>query len=177
MFGFPITDPQYVRRSLATSADTPAQPLPLLDLTQSDRAPSPILRCVAAIGTKPLSDTDITTIRVLVERMSTFAAYRSCIPGDLAAVEAQEDAQKEAWNELMAPYLHKQQRSQTRPPLTGTDPMGTCGPPQHANGHARAPGHFNLCRSAVHATKDPPDEGSHPEGVRNHSNCVLHIQQ
>eukprot|EP00892_Ulva_mutabilis_P009469 jgi/Ulvmu1/6895/UM031_0101.1 len=78
------------------------------DHTKPGRVSSPILRCVAAIGTQPLSDTDLTTIRVLVERMATFAAYRSCIPGDLEAIEAQENAQKAAWDELMAPYFQPQ---------------------------------------------------------------------
>lgn len=70
----------------------------------SKRVSSPILRCVAAIGAQPLSDADLSTIRVLVERMAIFASYRGCIPGGLATVEASERAQKVAWDELLNEY-------------------------------------------------------------------------
>lgn len=87
-------------RATVPGADAASQ-LPPATI-QSDRDVSPILRCVAAIGSQPLSDADLSVIRVLVERMAIFASYQGCIPGGLAAVEATEDAQKMAWDELMS---------------------------------------------------------------------------
>lgn len=89
-------------RTTVPGADATSHELPTS--IPSDRLFSPILRCVAAIGSQPLCDADLCTIRVLVERMAIFASYQGCIPGGLAQIEARETAQKLAWDDLMHSY-------------------------------------------------------------------------
>ena len=119
----------------------------------SERLSSPILRCVAAIGAQPLSDADLSTIRVLVERMAIFASYQGCIPGGLAAVEASERAQKAAWDELLNEYSCSSHQLSAR--QAGRSRVQQSTPPHHA--------HERQFRDRVSIASNAPSTTVHDE--------------
>jgi hypothetical protein len=100
MLGTPPVEGGQVRASLCD--DTP-------------RSSSPLIRCAASFGPRPLTDADVDTIRKLVSRMATFAAYRACIPEDVESMEEMERWQRQVWST-------EAHRKATRTPTLAADP-------------------------------------------------------
>lgn len=118
------------------------------DSVDPGRLASPLIRCAAAFGPQPLSDQDVDTVRKLVSRMATFAAYRACMPGGLEAVEDIERWQRKVWTaeaEERAEYIRSQ------PALAAKQQ-------QHNRGHGQQQ------TSASRATRERPSSSRNKSG-------------